>query len=305
MLRYLLILSFLPAIYIQAANAQNLVITDQIATDPLDVTGTGNVLPYVGGVPSYWVLEREISTKDAIAVSLAFGMPKGTKAWVEVVALSASSRPSAKPNSKDKKRKPDKKNKRSNANKPSWYLDFLNTNGKIAPVIEIKAEDQLQQSGLAYLLADACNTNGRYLLRLVFDFRSVDIADPASIQSFQTLSPAVQVVLSNAPQSQATLFKYPSEKDPGSAVVLMQTSGVSPEYITFTGTKGGVPFHMDSFLVDQYFFSGSGLFTRLYLQGSFLSGGYVSMHHLSSDKTAIYSVCVSLSRKRQELEGYH
>lgn len=281
-----------------AADSQALEIRPQIASDNLPLNGA-TALNLSGPLPSYWVLEKEIAVSDARALNFLINAPTGTKAWIEIVATGGSPRIGGK-----KKRKPSRRPSRRSFSKSPWFLDLLDSQGKVAKHMQVKAEDGLLKSSMAFLFPDACNPRSRYLIRAVLDFRELDITNAESNSYFSAYSPYIEFQISEPPRSQATLFKFPSEKDPSSAVILMQTSGVNPEYIHFTANKNGRSVNLATFAVDQYFFSGSGLFTRLYLGGSYLNGSRVSMHHISPDLSAIYSVCAVLSRKRQELEGY-
>jgi hypothetical protein len=244
-------------------------------------------------LPSAWVLEKEVSLQDALAVSIYLNAPEGTRAWMEITSLQRSFKTA---NKKKRLQKRSLKRIRRAASGKSWLLDFLQTDGKIQNFIGIEKNDFPENEGLSFLFPDACSGGGKYLMRLIVDFQS------ASQSSFPVV---LEYGQSTPPSSQATLFKYPSEKSGSQAVILMRTSGAGPEFLHFTQSQNSVPKDIATLSVDDYYFSNLGIFTRVYLSSSFLTGQRVSMHHISADLTSIYSVCVSLQRKRQELEGYN
>ncbi len=252
-------------------------------------------------LPKVWLLEREIVLNDAKALGLYLNAPPGSKVVVEVTALSSLSK-------RGKNRK--KYSKRrirtlSAVDKATWALEFLNQKGKISKFLQIENDDSSEEQGLAFVFPDSCLKNAKYLVRILVDFQNVNLNNQDYTEFFSQFPVRLEVNFSNPPSSQQTLFKYPSEKNPSEAVVLMRTSGSGNAYLHFTYSKNGIPSDYATLAVDNYFYSGLGLFTRVYMNGSYLNGKKVSMHHISTDLGAIYSVCLTLQRKRQQLEGYN
>ena len=269
--------------------------------DKLTTTGGTYQIPNYQDLPDVWLLEKEVVVKDAKAIAITLNAPPGSRLFFEVSSMGGQSK-----TQQNKKRNDRRKDRmfKSAAGARSWQLDFSGSDGKISKILENKLLNAPSQ-GIGFLFPDACSKNPKYLLRLVIDFRSINRSDAANVSFFTTTPVSFSINYSPTPSSQATLFKFPSEKNASEAVILMRTSGVGPEVLHFTTSKNGVPSDYGTLPVDNYYFGGQGVFTRVYAGGQYLSGPKVSMHHVSPDFDSIYSVCVSLSRKRQELEGYH
>lgn len=266
---------------------------ESVKIDKLPVISGAYQIEANQNLPEYWVLEREISLSDAKAVSFYLNAPRGTRAYYEVTALSQS-RPAAKRKKIREKRRPGKTRARSlrtGSRGKSWNLDLIQQSGKVSRQVEVDSEVE----ALGFVLPDACS-NGTYLLRLVIDFTGSSL--------YSEIPVYLEYASSESPHSQATLFKFPSEKSSSHAVILMRTTGVGPEYLHFTRSSGGVPQDLFTLPVDNYYFSGAGTFTRVYMGTQYMNNQKASMHHISADYRSIYSVCVSLSPRRQQLEGY-
>lgn len=227
------------------------------------------------------ILYKEISNFDTRPIAVVIESSQGLVASLQVTA-----------NSKSKSRR-----KLINRYGRTWGVSFLNENNKVISDIKFTDEGITTKSGLGFIQADACNRLVNYTLEL-----KLDLSHYARSSIPEENIIRLSSVLGIVPEHQQTLFKYPSEKSAALAVLLMKTSFGSSQIINVVDWSKGYPRNLKSYKVDKYYYSSKGIFTRLYIPTSSLSGAQVTLEHLTLGYS--YGVCAKLARKRQQLEGY-